>query len=502
MSDLIEHSSGNAPAPVLPSLGYLALASCMLALVGFLVPATDYDASLVPVVLTICVLGGLFLRITGGRSLGGLLIDSYSKGVIAATIVLFVGMWWAAQYGDFPPHYMIDRFKSTVDDNRVFEHFILPAVGDSSVSLLDGETNAPLYWWGHVELQNLFVDTSGRVFPMGANLLNICVGGMTIALMGGACHLALSRRRPDVSRRMELWIRYCPWLLAASVLAIREIWVHCLFAASLFFGFRARELRGARRMLLLSAGVVLVSAAAFMLRPDMIPILAPLPLICAWVPRADRAVNIGLSRRRLVAILMGVLVVLIGLASIETIRDAVVGAIEKRAIAYIEFGDKAQVDQGSQDTLVHIFGDNILLRGTLLSAWLWEQPLPKFSIKPGSIYALGRQLVPLWLLSMVYVCVPIFRRHTAAARAWWKRNWPLVLELLISTLLVGFTSGEVRHVFNLLPVVCVLIAGVVAIEEPEFAIWPPMRRFLGMTVLICIAITLLMFGPDSLFLSN
>lgn len=491
-------------APAL-NLVLLVVAGLFLSLLGFIIPGAEYDLAYVPVILALYVTGLVILRVTGGRALAPILLDAYIKAILAVSIVLVLGCWWALQYGDYSPAYLIDRFKPTGDDNRIFEHFILPVIGDSSVSLLDGETNAPLHWWAIVRLENVFVDLGGRPFPLGANLLNVCIGSMTTAYSVGACHLALLRRRPDLTQLVSRMVRYCPWLLAASALAIREIWAHCVFAAVIFFGFRARELAGGRRWLLLVVVMPAAAMAMYLLRPDMLPILLPLGPLCAWAPVGQPRPS-KLSRQARLGLVAAVVLLIGGLLMLPPVQELIVNEVQQRALKYIEFTANEQgTDDSNQNTLVGLFGDNIVLRGVIESAWIWEQPLPKVVIKPGSLYVLGRQLLPVWLLALLYGVLPLIRRRHEM-RQWWQTWRWLLVAVVATTILVGFTSGEGRHVFSMIPVICVLFAGVLASAQPDD---PALVRVPATAVHAALVIlgvsalfTLAIFGPSVLFPSS
>jgi hypothetical protein len=497
-----------APTMAVPATSaplVLAAGGC-LALVGFLLPESDYGAGGIPIILGLYVAGLLLLTLSGSRTLTPLLVDAYAKSVLLSCVILVPAAWWSSQYGDFPPVFMIDRFRPRADDYFGFEHYVSPAIGDSDVSLLDGDSNAPLHWWANVHLQNLLLGAIGRIVPLGANLMNVCIGAVTVAWTLGACHLALQRQRPDLLPLLRRMVRYCPWLIAASLLSIREIWVHCVFAAAVYLGFRAREFVGLGRIALLAVFIALGAIACWLLRPDMIPVVAVLAPICAHVPRKLGPVSSNSTTVKIV-IVAGGLLMLGGLATLEPVQEFVIGQIQERALKYMDFSkDDEGEDESKQATLLKVTGDSIVLRGVVLTAWIWERPLPKVTFKPGSVYTAGMQLMPLWLLGFVRVLIPMLRRNRVAARDWWRTYRWLLLALLGTTMLIGFTSGEGRHAYNMIPTLCVLMAGALATCAPGD---PELDGVLGRaakTALIGFVVfsifTLAVFGTSGMFPRN
>jgi hypothetical protein len=454
-----EGPSAGSTTSALSILLSLTIGASALSLSGYFVPSIEFSLLDSTMFLGLFALGAATLAAIGG-ALRKTMLLVYSSYTVIASLAFVVATAYSAQYGPYSPVYLMDRY-SEGDDARIYEKAVRPAIGRRDLAPTDGETNAPLHWYVNVRLEEAIVAMTGRPQMMLGNALSIVFGSITSALIVGAIGLAL---RTAAKKRFPNgipvgFVLACPWLLAASIMAIRDVWLYAVFAAALYGGLAVSRWTPARRALGLAAVSLACGAACFFLRIEMTPTVVALVFIAGTTVK-DRP-QTGL--RELLNV-VGILVVLATTVVTPTLsgmrQDSVYDAIARRSADY---SGAATFEAGAQGTVNGFIGGSGPTRVVFRTLWMPLQPLPRILIHLGNTYHIGKLLMPVWNLALLTSVLLLRRpRYDAGPHALpvLRRYRWLLLWMLAMTILVGTTSGESRHLYVVLPVACVVLADV------------------------------------------
>jgi hypothetical protein len=479
------------------SLGAGGLA---LGISGFGVPDLDFSLTDSAVFIGLYAIGAAIVGAIGGRQRLRLL-SVYSTYTMLASAAFVAATIYGSSYGSSSPVFLIDRFRPR-DDHNLFVTAIHPSIGSRLVSLFEGQTNAPLHWYVNVRVHELIIDLTGRPQMMVGNGLNIVVGSITAALLVGAIGLSIrpSRRGRFPAGIPIAFVLGCPWLLASSIIAIREVWVYALFAAAFYGGLMFARLGLVVRLVALGALAAGCGTACYLLRGEMMPLIVVLVLLAGTTVQ-DRPL-VGAAQTTLVVGIVAVAAVAI--APLVTLRkDSVSATMEARSMEYHELAGSREA--GEKGTVDAIIGTGFAARRIVNAVWMPFKPLPKVAFFPGSTYQLGKLLTPGWLLACIGVVWTLARRAegdeppegTSVQRYRW-----LILWMAAMTVLIGLTSAEVRHFYAQLPVACALMSDIFQTRTTgpqEVAIVWRKGVLFGVTILVLSGLfTLVAFGLDSL----
>jgi len=457
---------------------------------GFAVPGMGYAPgdAMIAFILFTC---GLALAWALGGAEGGLALRTYSIFVVVCNVALVLATMVAFQYGTDEPVWLVSRYVPR-DDSVVFLEHVLPFVTEGSVSLGDATTNAPLFWLANIRLQQLAIAWTGGTQPIDGLSLNIVLGGVVAAVVvvtaATAGSQAVSGR--SLKRTLVLISVTCPWLIASSIIFIRDIWVYAVFSALLLAVVRLRGEVGASRIVWLTVATAAACAATALLRLEMVPIAAALGLVGfvghRWpLPRWRRGAVIGI----------GVLVA--SVAAVAMLPEAL-----ERAQIYRDWGR----EEAEHGTLVGFLGESLLLRTVVQTAWAPINPLPRVLISPGAVYHLAKTLMPLWTIAVVLTVRRECRRSRSGIGCMsiatdHGRYTALLLWVVATVLAVGATSGETRHTYVVVPAV-VALAGA-ALRRCEEGQGPnSWMRSVGVALAFgaaCLVMNLVVFGPDGIW---
>lgn len=473
------------------------LGACALPMMGTLVPQIHYDLRIAIAFLALFAAGAIALNLLAGAR-RRTMVWAYGTFVTLAAITCVFATNYAAHYGLLSPIWLIDRFATNPlrDDARVWELAIRPAIGKPDVHLMTWTTNAPLHWYANVRLQEVMVAFTGREVPLAMIAINIVMGGLAAGFIVGAIDATFPEsnvEEPKVRNRAYRLAFTCPWLLASSVIAIREIWVHAVFAAALFFGFAYRRRRGMSK----DAAMVIVAAvlafACYLLRPEMAAIVVASLLIASYgTPEGDR-------RPRWVRVAaFGAVAVIWMTVRQFTVLDEASDAFLRRSAQYAVASNASDVGVYDRGIVKAVAGGQGALWYLVQLAWLWIKPLPKVHLVRGSLYAAGMLCNAIWIVWMAYYVVRIRRLATGSTRPRTHPNFRLLSWWIgVFTVLVALTSGEVRHIYNALPAIIVIAANVIGECGSDLhlrRVARSARVVMAGIVLGCIVITFAVWG--------
>jgi hypothetical protein len=446
-------------------------------------------------------LGFAVVTAVAGRSRA---IMAATFGIYAAVmaVVLLGAAWYAANTGVTQPVCLVNGCAPINDDFKLWTFYIYPHIGTRDLELFPGESNAPLHWFANVKLQDLIVAVTGEPAQLAGLVLNGVVGSMTAAFTVGAIDRSLSPSAGHGLRTKNLLliVLACPWAAVASVLAIREIWVYCVFAAGLYLAFVVRDWPIRRKVVGLLAGVAILGPACFLLRWEMLGVWSLLLLLTAFV--ADDGERRPLSRYIAFGVMAGVALLAYNLVAAESVQSGIL----QRAQQYSADANSSELAPGDQGMITGITRQGIVVRGIVETLWIWLQPLPKIALQAGSVYALGKVATPFWTLACLILAgskpsgaiVQGSAAQAAAVATTVVRRFPFhLIWLFVLTGVVGFTSGETRHLYAAVPLVCVLVANAVHARHDAYSLAVAQRRAAVTTtvaLLACVVFTLGLFG--------
>jgi hypothetical protein len=204
-----------------------------------------------------------------------------------------------------------------------------------------------------------------------------------------------------------------------------------------------------------TAIVLGIGPICFLLRVEMLGIWALLLVIAAFAANSDSQQNLWRY------VTFGAIAIVV-LAAYQYISGV---AAETNIAHRMSQYAPTTAAPGDSGIVVEVVKQGPVVRGIVQTLWIWFQPLPKLALHPGSVYTLGKVATPLWVVACLVIAAskPRSEPGEAAARERpsamrWGPWRPLALWVLAVTSLIGSTSGEVRHLYCVEPVVCVLLA--------------------------------------------
>lgn len=478
-----------AAVPVAAAIG---LSSVVFALVGYMVHGIQYSLWGFGWVLAALQAAAFALvAVLGGRT-KRLMLTVCAAHMMVACVVMVAATWNAARVGGLDSIWLIDRFEPR-DDFNLYHFYIYPMVGTSGLEIYPGMTNAPLHWYANVQLQGAISRAAGAPVAWAGLGVNVIVGGLTAAFVAGAIERSLPTDAPLRGRHTAFTVLTCPWPIAASVIAIREIWLYCAFALALYVAMVIRHWSPVKRLVGVVLALGTVGPACFLLRAEMLGVWALMFLIATFdTPDAQSERSVwGLLR-------FGALAAVALLAYAQLSSAAVSAQVVFRASQYAEAADTAGTAAGEEGIVLDLARGGLATRAIVQTLWMWWQPLPKIALRPGSLYSLGLVATPLWTLGCLLVVAlgSSVRRVPAMARTA-RRFASHLLWLAILTGMVGATSAEPRHLYSAVPLCCVLFSNMMAERFDLRALRvAQLRGILGVlgVALGCSVFTLAVFG--------
>ena len=486
-----------------PALAFLsaAIGVFVFALAGYLLPTQDYSFLDFGWILTAFFLLGLaVVALAGGRT-RVLMTTVYGAYAVLACAAMVGATWNASRIGTSSPLWVIDRFAPR-DDFNLFEYYIYPYIGARDLSLLEGQSNAPLHWYANVQLQNLMVMATGVPKPWAGMALNVVIGSLTAAFVIGSVERSLPKDggRGLRGRHFAFLVLSCPWPIAASVIAIREVWVYLAFAVALYVGMVVRRSALPTRVGATFATLLVVGPTVYLLRSEMVGIWMLLLLLAVFETR-----DVPTGQTTWYVIRFGLLAFFVAGTYTLVSREALESEILRHAVHY---SSGAELGVGEQGLVLSIAKQGLFIRGLVETLWLWFQPLPKIPSNPGSLYTLALTITPFWTFACVALVwlgprsrdagsvqvsapvelggVPVRRRFALH-----------VLWLVGLTASIGFTSCETRHLYVAVPLLCVIVANALDRRyDPSALRLAQLRAFAAVIAAIgaCVVFTLLVFG--------
>jgi hypothetical protein len=409
---------------------------------------------------------------------------TYAQFYILAAVIGVAAAWYATGYGDENPLWTMSRLRiREADDIKIFDGSVLPWIRRGA-TLTDPETNAPLFWYVNVRIQELF-PWSGGSSVYASIATNLAVGAACAALSVAAARELIPQEEARAgtaavwAHRVTVW---CPWLLAASAMFLRDIWIYFLIALGLYAGLAVRKASLAKKVLAGLTVIPMLAVGGYLLRQQM-------AVVCAGVYVAGAFSEMKLRR----AVLLGACAVAVALAVGLQLPTAGRDVLEQAA-QYAEWGAEG-VGGG---TIPRLIGDSLLKRGLFYTAWMPVSPLPRIVIDPWSLYSPGKTLTAVWIVAVMAVALGARRgvRQKMDVFGPVLGAWVLVV-----TVAVAFTSGETRHFYVVIPVVIACAAASVARAARTSIATSPFRRFLsvgGAVLLVSVVLSVAVFGPASL----
>ena len=303
------------------------------------------------------------------------------------------------------------------------------------------------------------VDATGAPVPWAGLAINVIVGSMTAAFTMGAIDRSLSPSagRGLGARHLSFVVLACPWPMVASVIAIREIWVYCVFAITVHVGMVIRKWSPLRRIVATGAATALLepSPASCSARRDGGGLAALLPRHrlrhrgqgqeALW-PRSSsdsrrwrwsRWWSTTSSRCRFAR------------------RGSHWAAFLRRAVEYADFADRAEAPMGDQQGMVlAIARQGLVSRGLVETAWIWRVPAPQAGSDPRQACtpSASRRCRSGPSARSLSSCSGLRSRPPARKEGGWRTTPPRAAPvrgctsswLGALTVIVGFTSCETR----------------------------------------------------------
>lgn len=482
-------SRGVAAVPLATAIG---LSSMTFALVGYLVHGIQYSLWKFGWVLAALQAAAFVLVAALGGSSRKTMLSVCAVYMTVGCVAMVAATWNAARLGGFDSIWLIDRFEPR-DDFNLYHLYIYPVVGTPGLELYPGMTNAPLHWYANVQLQGVISQVAGAPVAWAGLAVNVIVGGLTAAFVAGAIERSLPAGTPLRAKHTAFTVLTCPWPIAASVIAIREIWLYCVFALALYIAMVIRLWPSTKRVVAVVASLATVGPACFLLRAEMVGVWALMFLIAAFDTADAR------RERSLWALLRFAALGTVALWLYAQLSSAAIGAqVVYRANQYAEAADSAGTAAGEQGIVLGLARGGLEARAVVQTLWIWWQPLPKIALRAGSFYSLGLVATPLWTLGcLLVVTLGSPARHVPAVARTSRRFASHLLWLLMLTVMIGATSGETRHLYAALPLCCVIFSNMMAERFDLGALRvAQLRGILGVigVALGCSVFTLALFG--------
>jgi len=465
------------------------LAGLLLSGSGFLVPRATYSVGHAFIAAIIYVVVYLLLRLATRRS-SQLPVVIYVRFVTVCALAFVAAAMVASLYGSGEPVWLISRFAPR-DDYVVYSEHIIPAVPEPGLGIGDATTNAPLFWFTNVLLQRFALDLAKETDPISGIQLNMVIGAVVAFLIALTVSSAVPaiERSADLRRTLASTVVSCPWLVASSIIFIRDIWVYAVFAGLLFVIVRTRSAGATRRVSALALATLASCGLMLLLRGEMIPIAAALGLAGMVGARQGKRAN----RRQVVG--------LVALAALGMGSFFAFDGLERASI-YSDWA-KEDVEVG---LLVGLMGDSLIVRAVIQAIWAPVNPLPRVLVSPGAVYHLAKTLMPIWTIALLLTTYRVHLHNSIAtdrgsAQSWARGDRLLIGWILLTMVAVGATSGETRHTYVVIPAVVLLAFALMARTEPTSFVRRTWLESAGYAVAlggVCLIVNLVVFGFEGL----
>jgi hypothetical protein len=464
---------------------FVAFALLLAFVSGHLVPGLRYRAATGFCITGLVAAGGVLVgAVTGAAARDARRV--YWRFTAACFALLVAATWYASMHGPRAAWWIVER-SDFGDDQFVYEQAVLPYVGlGRSLELDERVTNAPLFWLVNVWVQRVAVWLDGEPCIALSLALNVVAGAIAAALsVGAAFFFARDESRREAVRWARRLCLACPWLLASSVMFLRDVWLYAVVAAVLFVGARLHDASPWPRIATAAVATPPLAVGVHHLRREMVLPFVALLLLAVFARHLSRA-RAMIAAAAVVGLgVLGAGSAFVGVAEIATAR----------ATQYQEMYLASAASSGgrNQGTVSSLVGGSLVTRAVVQTAWLPVFPLPKVSAFRGSAYDAARQSMPLWVIACLASLWHVRRRLHAVAV-------PLLAWCAALAVAVGVTSGEARHFYAVVPAVVIAVALSLAGAGRVVAARGARRatRAAAWALVGSIAFTLLFFGPGVL----